>query len=155
MRTKNTRNILIKNLLDTCIGAIVWWGGLEKPTQRKVPVCIGVGVPWLGLGLGLGFTPGCRRVKVLKQQAPPRSSDPSTTRPSPPVVFNIQGAVGAKRQKGFALVCARRVHLINYTMYIQRPIPAPNRCTGPSPVRPRFHHSPTWHWPTSYVPVTV
>ena len=24
-RTKNTKNILLKNLLDACIGAIVWW----------------------------------------------------------------------------------------------------------------------------------
>jgi Amt family ammonium transporter len=25
VRTKNTKNILLKNLLDACIGAIVWW----------------------------------------------------------------------------------------------------------------------------------
>ena len=25
VRTKNTRNILLKNLLDACIGAIIWW----------------------------------------------------------------------------------------------------------------------------------
>ena len=25
VRVKNTRNILLKNLLDTCIGACVWW----------------------------------------------------------------------------------------------------------------------------------
>ena len=40
MRTKNTRNILIKNLLDTCIGAIVWWGwGFAAAVS-----------PWSGLG---------------------------------------------------------------------------------------------------------
>ena len=25
VRTKNTRNILLKNLLDACIGALIWW----------------------------------------------------------------------------------------------------------------------------------
>ncbi len=25
VRAKNTRNILLKNLLDACIGALVWW----------------------------------------------------------------------------------------------------------------------------------
>ena len=25
VRAKNTKNILLKNLLDACIGAIVWW----------------------------------------------------------------------------------------------------------------------------------
>ena len=25
VRTKNTKNILLKNLLDACMGAIVWW----------------------------------------------------------------------------------------------------------------------------------
>ena len=25
VRTKNTRNILLKNLLDACVGAIIWW----------------------------------------------------------------------------------------------------------------------------------
>merc|ERR1712086_1227150 len=25
VRTKNTKNILLKNLLDACIGAIIWW----------------------------------------------------------------------------------------------------------------------------------
>ena len=25
VRTKNTKNILLKSLLDACIGAIVWW----------------------------------------------------------------------------------------------------------------------------------
>ena len=43
MRTKNTRNILIKNLLDTCIGAIVWWAwGFAAAVN-----------PWLGLGYPL------------------------------------------------------------------------------------------------------
>ena len=48
MRTKNTRNILIKNLLDTCIGAIVWWGwGFAAAVN-----------PWLGLGYPApGLTP--------------------------------------------------------------------------------------------------
>ena len=25
VRTKNTRNILLKNLLDACVGALIWW----------------------------------------------------------------------------------------------------------------------------------
>ena len=25
VRAKNTRNIMIKNLLDACLGAIIWW----------------------------------------------------------------------------------------------------------------------------------
>lgn len=25
MRSKNTKNIMLKNMLDACIGAIVWW----------------------------------------------------------------------------------------------------------------------------------
>ena len=38
VRTKNTRNILLKNLLDACLGAIIWWawgfathGGARAP----------------------------------------------------------------------------------------------------------------------------
>merc|ERR1719502_1558893 len=26
VRAKNTKNILLKNMLDACIGAIIWWG---------------------------------------------------------------------------------------------------------------------------------
>ena len=26
VRAKNTKNILLKNLLDACVGAIIWWG---------------------------------------------------------------------------------------------------------------------------------
>ena len=25
MRAKNTKNILLKNLLDACVGALIWW----------------------------------------------------------------------------------------------------------------------------------
>ena len=25
VRTKNTKNILLKNLLDACLGAVIWW----------------------------------------------------------------------------------------------------------------------------------
>ena len=37
VRTKNTRNILIKNLLDTCIGAIVWWAWGFAAAVRLCP----------------------------------------------------------------------------------------------------------------------
>ena len=26
VRAKNTKNILLKNLLDACLGALIWWG---------------------------------------------------------------------------------------------------------------------------------
>ena len=26
VRAKNTKNILLKNMLDACIGAMIWWG---------------------------------------------------------------------------------------------------------------------------------
>ena len=44
VRTKNTKNILLKNLLDACIGAIVWWAWgyaaavklpVLRPARRK------------------------------------------------------------------------------------------------------------------------
>ena len=46
VRTKNTKNILLKNLLDACIGAIVWWAWgyavavklpVLRPARRKHP----------------------------------------------------------------------------------------------------------------------
>ena len=49
VRTKNTRNILIKNLLDTCIGAIVWWAWgfaaavivcAALPRSAPTPTCL-------------------------------------------------------------------------------------------------------------------
>ena len=47
VRTKNTKNILLKNLLDACIGAIVWWAWgfaaavkppLLLPAQTRRPI---------------------------------------------------------------------------------------------------------------------
>ena len=38
VRTKNTKNILLKNLLDACIGAIVWWAwGYAVAVRLTVP----------------------------------------------------------------------------------------------------------------------
>ena len=47
VRTKNTKNILLKNLLDACMGAIVWWAWgfaaavklpFSRPTADNVPL---------------------------------------------------------------------------------------------------------------------
>ena len=38
VRTKSTKNILLKNLLDACIGAIVWWAwGYAVAVRLPVP----------------------------------------------------------------------------------------------------------------------
>ena len=46
VRTKNTKNILLKNLLDACMGAIVWWAwgfaaavmsNLQPPPPTLIP----------------------------------------------------------------------------------------------------------------------
>ena len=38
VRTKNTRNILLKNLLDACIGALIWWAwGFAAAVSRPPP----------------------------------------------------------------------------------------------------------------------
>ena len=46
IRAKNVKNILLKNLLDACIGAIVWWAWgyavavklpVLRPSRRKHP----------------------------------------------------------------------------------------------------------------------
>ena len=38
VRTKNTRNILLKNLLDACLGALIWWAwGFAAAVSRPPP----------------------------------------------------------------------------------------------------------------------
>ena len=48
VRAKNTKNILLKNLLDACIGGIIWWsvgfmiavrsGPTHGPTPKVSPL---------------------------------------------------------------------------------------------------------------------
>ena len=38
VRTKNTRNILLKNLLDACLGAIIWWAWGFATAVRARPM---------------------------------------------------------------------------------------------------------------------
>ena len=43
VRAKNTKSILMKNLLDSCLCAIIWWAiGCSLAVRRPVPA------PWLG-----------------------------------------------------------------------------------------------------------
>ena len=37
VRTKNTRNILLKNLLDACVGALIWWAWGFATAGRAPP----------------------------------------------------------------------------------------------------------------------
>ena len=37
VRTKNTRNILLKNLLDACVGALIWWSWGFATAVRAFP----------------------------------------------------------------------------------------------------------------------
>ena len=33
VRAKNTKNILLKNLLDACVGAIIWWSVITSSSR--------------------------------------------------------------------------------------------------------------------------
>eukprot|EP00965_Chrysotila_dentata_P124784 4125721-Pleurochrysis_carterae.AAC.2 len=39
VRAKNTKNILLKNLLDACLGAFIWWGWGFGVAVRNVAAC--------------------------------------------------------------------------------------------------------------------
>jgi len=52
VRIKNTRNILLKNLLDACVGAFIWWAwghGTAYPHGTQGHSSDGDGNPFIGL----------------------------------------------------------------------------------------------------------
>ena len=75
VRTKNTRNILLKNLLDACIGAIIWWAwgmgaAYGESGESDGNVFIGTapdgGGPFLAAGWATGgFDPANGKVLAL------------------------------------------------------------------------------------------
>ena len=90
VRTKNTKNILLKNLLDACMGAMVWWAWgyaaavnlpLLRPARRQHPV---IDPP----SPALSFTrPNSPLFRSTRRARPATSSSAARTRPrasSPP-----------------------------------------------------------------------